>query len=327
MKYYTVHHHTLYKYESEVSESVMEVRMQPRTDSRQRCLDFELEIWPHAQVLTTEDCSKNVIHYFDIPRSHSELLLRARSLVLVQGADPSPQSLEPAEWEDLGEAAASGRYWEWLAPSHFAQPTELLLGFAQEIGLSREGDPLSLLHRLNERVHAAFAYMPKSTAVDSPIDIALESRRGVCQDISHVMIALLRRVGIPARYVSGYIVQDPEKKKEQELASASHAWVEAFLPSTGWVGLDPTNSSLVSVNHIRIAVGRDYADVPPTRGVYKGDASSELTFGVHIAETEDEAIPEDLLSNGHWTPRERSQEHGAGVQMRELKRQRSQQQQ
>ncbi|MCZ0937467.1 MAG: transglutaminase family protein [Caldilineaceae bacterium] len=304
MKYYSVHHHTRYRYDSEVRESTMEVRMQPRTDRQQRCLNFLLEVWPHAQVLATSDCMQNAIHYFDIPRRHSELLLRAQALVLVQDSDPLSGSLEASTWKELEDIAATGQHWDWLTPSIFARPTGLLTDFAEEIGFGKARDPLSALFDVNERIHSAIEYTPKSTAVDSPIDTALENRRGVCQDFSHIMIALLRRASIPARYVSGYIFQDPERKEEKDISGASHAWVEAFLPMTGWIGFDPTNNAFVSDNHIRIAVGRDYADVPPTRGTYKGNARSELTVGVHISETEDEDIPHDLLDNGHITVRE-----------------------
>ncbi len=304
MKYYTVHHHTRYRYDSEVSESTMEVRMQPRTDRQQRCLNFILEVWPHAQVLATNDCMQNAIHYFDIPRRHSELVLRAQALVLVQESDPLPEDLEASTWTELEDASATGQHWDWLTPSSFARPTALLSEFAEEVGFGKSPDPLSAMFELNQKIHAALEYTPQSTAVDSPIDTALENRRGVCQDFSHIMIALLRRASIPARYISGYIFQDSERNEEKDMSGASHAWVEAFLPGTGWIGFDPTNNTHVSDNHIRIAVGRDYADIPPTRGTYKGNARSELTVGVHISETEDEDIPHDLLDNGHITTRE-----------------------
>ena len=298
--------------------------MQPRTDRRQRCLNFQLDISPHAEILTAGDCAQNVIHYFDIPRRHSELLLRARSLVMVQEAAPIPEAPGGSEWEALAEVAAAGRHWDWLVPSHFARPTSLLAEFGEETGFSQIQDPLEAILQLNGRIHNAFEYTPKSTAVDSPIDAALQHRRGVCQDFTHVMIALLRQRGIPARYISGYIFQDPEQKKEEDLSSASHAWVEAFLPSTGWIGLDPTNNSHVDDKHIRIAVGRDYADVPPTRGIYKGNVKSELSVGVHIAQTEDEIIPTDLLDNGHWTPRELVEEESGDRRQSEQQQQQQQ---
>lgn len=296
--------------------------MQPRTDRQQRCLHFQLEVWPHAQVLTTKDHIENSIHYFDIPKRHAELLLRARSLVLVLEESLPLDGVDGSEWSMLEDEAGSGMHWDWLSPSHFVKSTPLLSSFAEEAGLSRKEDPLQILLQLNEQIHNAFTYLPKSTAVDSPIDIALENRAGVCQDFTHVMIALLRKLGIPARYISGYLVQEANNEFESEMANASHAWVEAFLPSVGWIGLDPTNNSYVGDRHIRIAIGRDYADVSPTRGIYKGDVRSELTVGVHISETEDEEIPTDLLSSGQWTLREHAE-----VESSELRRLEQQQQQ
>jgi transglutaminase-like putative cysteine protease len=118
--------------------------------------------------------------------------------------------------------------------------------------------------------------------VDSPIDEAIISRKGVCQDFAHTMIALLRHVGIPARYVSGYLYRGLEDH-DRSTPDASHAWVDAFLPNLGWVGFDTTNNLVVSRRHIRTALGRDYADVPPTHGVFRGATQSELYVAVHVA--------------------------------------------
>lgn len=304
----------------------MEVRMQPRTDRQQRCLNFRLEVRPHAQVLTASDCMQNALHYFDIPGRHSELTLRAQTLVMVQEPDPLPEFLQDSAWKELEVDAATGQHWDWLTPSTFARPTTLLADFGEEIGFRKDEDPLSAIIKLNAGIHNAIEYTPNSTAVDSPIDIALENRRGVCQDFSHIMIALLRRSGIPARYISGYIFQDSESKEAYDMSSATHAWVEAFLPGVGWTGLDPTNNIIVQDRHIRIAMGRDYADVPPTRGVYKGGARSELKVGVHISETEDEDIPQDLLEKGHWVTRDRVEEDDF-VSLRADQEQEQQQQQ
>jgi transglutaminase-like putative cysteine protease len=118
--------------------------------------------------------------------------------------------------------------------------------------------------------------------VDSPIDDALESRQGVCQDFAHIMIGLARRIGIPCRYVSGYLFHKAGDKT-RSAEGATHAWVEALLPGLGWVGLDPTNNVIASDRHVRTAVGRDYADVPPTRGTFKGSADSQLLVAVRVA--------------------------------------------
>ncbi|WP_255603911.1 transglutaminase family protein [Oscillochloris sp. ZM17-4] len=134
-------------------------------------------------------------------------------------------------------------------------------------------------------MYRTFAYAPQTTTVDSPIDEALAKRKGVCQDFAHIMIALVRPLGIPCRYVSGYLYHRVEDHDRSE-RDASHAWVEALLPGLGWVGFDPTNNLIARDRHIRVAVGRDYADVPPTKGVYRGRAESSLEVGVKVVPTE-----------------------------------------
>jgi transglutaminase-like putative cysteine protease len=170
---------------------------------------------------------------------------------------------------------------------------------AAEWRITRRDDPLSMLHEISRNVFNNFEYLPRSTKVDSPIDVALSSRRGVCQDFAHIMIALARIVGIPCRYVSGYLCHGDEPEigsDERNAPSATHAWVEAFLPRLGWVGFDPTNDLVANDRHIRTALGRDYADVPPTHGVYRGKTESELSVAVHVESSEtappfDETMP------------------------------------
>ena len=195
---------------------------------------------------------------------------------------------------------AAGDYIEMLMPSHFGQSTELLEQFACELDVesrekARQSDPLDLVLNLNAQLYSKIAYVPKSTRVDSPIDHALESRQGVCQDFAHIMIALTRRIGIPCRYVSGYLFHKAgEKTRSAE--GATHAWVETLLPGLGWTGLDPTNNVLASERHVRTSVGRDYADVPPTKGVFKGSAESQLLVSVHVAPSDAPPIEPEVGS-------------------------------
>ncbi len=146
-----------------------------------------------------------------------------------------------------------------------------------------------LLTELNESIYNHFNYVPNSTKVDSPIEDALRSRQGVCQDFAHILIALLRPLKIPCRYVSGYMFHSDETVRDRSSEGASHAWVEALVPRLGWVDFDPTNNLVGGDRHIRVAIGRDYADVPPTRGVYKGDAESELSVAVTVCPAESTA--------------------------------------
>jgi transglutaminase-like putative cysteine protease len=299
MNFYSIRHMTCFEYEHYVSESLMEVRIHPRTDTNQRCFSFTLSVSPRCRVSSYRDHLGNNVHHFDIPGQHKELVIIGQALVELQELADIPSSLDASAWLELDEIVHNGDYWEMLLPSKFARPTPSLLKLADELGAVRRDDPLTLLRELNTRLHDAIAYAPSSTRVDSPIDEALERREGVCQDFSHIMIALVRRLGIPCRYVSGYLHHRP-KDHVRSTESATHAWIDVFLPHLGWVGFDPTNDLLAHESHVRTALGRDYADVPPTRGVFRGRTANELRVAVQVTAheqapqtDEDWPIPED----------------------------------
>jgi transglutaminase-like putative cysteine protease len=277
---YTVRHVTEYRYTSPVAESVTEVRMQPATTPRQRYLAFRLQVRPAATVFAYQDHQGNHVHHFSQPAPHDALAIVAESEIEVVEGPPLPSALSPGDWERIDLRTASGEHWDLLLPSDMTGRTARLDALAAELGVERRGDPLTVLLALNAALHGAVAYDAGSTRVDSPIDEALTHRRGVCQDFSHIMLALMRAVlRIPCRYVSGYL---HPRRDDQSTPGASHAWVEAWLPGLEWVGFDPTNNLLAGERHIQVAVGRDYQDVPPTRGVFKGGAGSELTVAVHV---------------------------------------------
>ncbi len=278
---YSVRHVTRFRYEPEVREIVMELRMQPRNEGYQRCLNFDLELNPPANLMQHRDYLGNVIHHFDIAGAHREITVTSKALVELQPSS-LPDASATGDWKELDNQVGREDHWDMLIQSHFAKPTERLNAFAQEIGLARRDKPLQVLVDLTRAIYDSFAYAPQSTKVDSPIDHALESRQGVCQDFAHIMIALARKIHVPCRYVSGYLVP-AEQNKDRSPDGASHAWVEALIPKLGWVAFDPTNNLVAGDRHIRVAIGRDYADVPPNRGVYKGDAESELSVAVSVA--------------------------------------------
>jgi transglutaminase-like putative cysteine protease len=263
----------------------------------------------------------NVIYHFDVPGYHRQLMLVAESLVDLQQQQALPASLGANSWNDLDKEVAKGDFWEMLMPSQFVRFTPALEEFASEVGAERRSDPLSLLLELNGAVSRSFEYVPRSTKVDSPIDVALESRKGVCQDMTHIMAALVRRIRIPCRYVSGYLYHS-RLNEDRSADGASHAWLECFLPELGWVGFDPTNNLVVGSRHIRTALGRDYADVPPTRGVFKGAAASELTVSVRVAPSDapPKAEPEFLDSEQNRSPH-------IAAELREAEQEQQQQQQ
>jgi transglutaminase-like putative cysteine protease len=283
--HYLIRHVTKFRYSDPVTESVMEVRMQPRTEGTQRCLRFELRTNPKSSVAEFQDDLRNHVHYFDIPDRHTHLTIRAEALVETAPAPALPDALDEDAWSALDAMTATDEYWDMLEPSAFTEPTDLLQTLAREVRLGRTTDPLNTVRDLNGAIHDAFEYATYTTEVNSPIDDALASRHGVCQDFSHIMIALVRQLGIPCRYVSGYLYHRTEDHDRSAL-DATHAWVEALFPTFGWVGFDPTNALVVGDRHVRAAVGRDYADVPPTRGVFKGRADTELAVVVRVSPAE-----------------------------------------
>jgi len=289
----SINHVTKFRYDAPINESIMEVRMQPLSEGPQRCLKFDLSIRPSARVTSYRDHLGNAVHYFDIPGRHTQLVINAKSLVETLPRPEPPGSLGPEAWGDLDALIEGGDYWDMLMPSHFARPTDALREFARELDVRRRDDPLTVLRELNTAIYNAFDYVPQSTSVDSPIDEALNTRKGVCQDYSNIMIALAREIRVPCRYVSGYLFHRVEYN-DRSAQDATHAWVEVLLPELGWVGFDPTNNLLAGERHIRVAVGRDYSDVPPTRGVFKGVAESELSVAVQVKPAEEPDTEEAL---------------------------------
>jgi transglutaminase-like putative cysteine protease len=281
MNFYSIRHLTRFRYKRPVSESIMETRMHPRSDHSQHCLSFSLSVSPRCRVFSYRDHYGNNVQHFDIPGDHQQLVIVAESLVEQHIPMDVPASLAPDAWGALDALIAEGDYGEMLLPSTFAQPTPALLELARKLNVVRRDDPLLVVHELNKSIYEYFEYVPRATRVDSPIDVAIASRQGVCQDFAHTMIALLRQIGIPARYVSGYLYRG-RGDHDRSLPDASHAWVEVLLPQLNWVGLDPTNDLIAYNRHIRTAVGRDYADVPPTHGVFRGKTESELYVAVHV---------------------------------------------
>ena len=293
--FYSIRHLTRFRYVTPVSESLMELRMHPRTEGGQRCLSFQLSVEPRAREYEYRDYLGNTVHHFDVPGKHRELTIIAEALVEIEPAPELPDRLEPSDWDEIDEQAAAGDYWEMLMPSQFARPSEALLSLLEPLYVRRRDDPLGFLRELNSAIYEWFDYVPKATRVDSPIDHAIEARKGVCQDFAHIMIALVRHVRIPCRYVSGY-VYPRSAHQDRSAEGATHAWVEALLPQLGWVGFDPTNNLIAGERHIRTAIGRDYADVPPTKGVFKGDSSSQLTVSVRVAPSDAPPPPEEILA-------------------------------
>ena len=280
---FLVEHLSDFRYREPAQGSLMVLRLRPREDGEQRVASFALEIEPAAAPIAFADSFGNSCHLFNVHRAHEHTVVRSLSDVETAPAPDLPDRMETDAWDTLREIAAPLDHFEFLSPSRFARPSPALAAFTEADGLRRGDDPLSSLLELGRALHAAFRYEPGSTAVDSPIEHILETGRGVCQDYTHVMIAIARSWGIPSRYVSGYIHREGAPG-EQTPEGASHAWAEFLLPELGWLGIDPTNDTLADHRHVRIAVGRDYADAAPTRGAVFGGGESRLDVRVTVTE-------------------------------------------
>ena len=279
-----IKHVTRYRYARPVRESVMELWMQPQKSAVQRLLSFDLEVDPPSQLFSYGDSFGNAVYYFDVPQPHDTLEIIARSAVETEPPERLPEALDRGEWDRLRSEFVQGEWYDFLRLHGYAVRTEALERFVEARALNdlRRLDPLTAARELSHAIYEAFDYQPGVTGADSPIDHAIEEGRGVCQDFAHIMIAICRGWGIPARYVSGYLYRERGETHDRSDADASHAWVEVFLPSVRWVGFDPTNDIPAGERHICVAIGRDYADVPPSRGVFKGESESELAVGVSV---------------------------------------------
>ncbi len=279
-----IRHVTQYHYDAPVRESVMELWMQPQKTATQRLVSFSLELEPQAQVFSYADSFGNAVYHFDVPQPHTRLDILAHSAVETQEPDALPAALDQGEWDRLRSDFVRGECFDFLRPHGHACMTERLAAFIAEHSIEglRQNDPLTAARALSQAIYGAFEYETGVTRADSPIDEALAHGRGVCQDFAHIMIAVCRNWGLPARYVSGYLQTNRVDGGDRSDPDATHAWVEVFLPSLRWVGFDPTNNTLAGERHIAVAVGRDYDDVPPSRGVFKGEAESQLAVGVSV---------------------------------------------
>ena len=283
---YLIEHRCSFHYETTAHGSVMFLRLYPREDAGQRVLDFDLHAEPLAIPAPCTDAFGNRCHLINIHRMHQQTVLRAQARVTPGPGPQLPDDHSAGSWEVLAESTDRVRHWEFLNSSRFVYACEPLKAFIAAQGIGQRGTPLSSLLQAASKLYEAFSYTPGSTHVDSTIEHILETRQGVCQDYTHVLIAIGRAWGIPSRYVSGYLHLEGIGN-EQTLAGASHAWAEFWIPNLGWVGIDPTNNTPADHRHIRMAIGRDYADAAPTRGTYFGGGHSRLEVCVTVTNTDE----------------------------------------
>ncbi|HVT90139.1 MAG TPA: transglutaminase family protein [Tepidisphaeraceae bacterium] len=282
-------HETDLSYNDLISESAMELRMAPRQESDQHRLSFQLAIGPAATVTSYFDWLGNTVHTFTINPFHQQIRIVATSVVETDREVPDIWSLAdiwPVSRHLIDYSCYD--YQQFGGPIIDCPQLRDLVASLRP----REGASLGkLCLQIMQLVDSKFTYEKGVTTAASPITEILEHGRGVCQDFTHLMIAIARALGIPARYVSGFVHRDGERTRGW---AQTHAWCELLIPSVGWIGFDPTNNCLIGRNMVKVAIGRDFRDVPPNRGVYRGKADESIHVGVDIEELP--TIPSALVA-------------------------------
>ena len=263
-----VEHTTELTYDKPIAEAYTELRLRPLEGGGQHCSSFRLTTQPAGlRVREYRDNFGNAVHHFDLLETHDRLAVTAvgevtTPTVFVNGRrEPTPLELH-----------------DYLHPTGYVPFADPIRSFAARHAGSGKGTGSERAHELMEAVRAELVYEPGATGVQTRAEEVLALGRGVCQDFAHVLLAACRTVGIPARYVSGYLY-DPSIPDEH---AATHAWVDVWDLERGWLALDPTHGRDQTDAYVRVAVGRDYADVPPTRGVFKGSAQETLSVRVRL---------------------------------------------
>lgn len=275
---YDIEHRTRYGYRKNARGCVLMLCLQPVSGPGQRVLAFEIDTEPAASLSPERDGFGNRRHVLNVHRRHRELTITSRFQV---EREPQARPEAAGNWEEVRSWSRLPEYWHLVQPSRLTRPSPALYDFVRREHLQPDDDPMGTMERLSDSIHRTLDYQPGSTSADSPIEHVLESGRGVCQDYAHLMIAIARSWGVPTRYVSGYL-HTTGRPGEQTLATGSHAWVECGLPGAGWVGFDPTNATFSDERHVRVAAGRDYADVSPTSGVFQGSGDAEIEVDVIV---------------------------------------------
>ena len=282
-------HHTTLQHGSIASGAWQMLQLQPRNEPAQECLDFQLEIFPPApDLIARTDYFGNTRHFFSIRESYQEMAVTSHSTVRRNAdAHSLPGITLPLKSSRAHVASLIRDRGQFELEQHLHGSARVpLLAEAATLadGLDSENTPLlEWIEQLGRKFSERFVFDATATDVSTPLSEVLKTQRGVCQDFTHLWLSCLRQQGLPAAYVSGYLLTNPPPGQPRLLgADAMHAWVSIFVPEVGWVDYDPTNTCFAGTGHIVVARGRDYSDISPTRGVYSGGGGHILRVGVTV---------------------------------------------
>lgn len=277
-------HRTRFHYGANVHESFNEARLQPMSTGAQTCQSFVLKILPTSRLSHYLDFYLNVVHLFEISQPHLELTVEANSVVVTGDRPSLDPAAAPAGLGRLPECSRLDRCYDFLQSSTYVEVNADLWRLAIDAAQGQT-DIWQTAQAIMRHVHREFRYQPAVTHAHTHMREVLANRAGVCQDFAHVMLGLCRALKIPARYVSGYLYNGPAEHLKG--SQASHAWVEVYVLGHGWCGLDPTNNRPADGHYVKVATGRDFADVSPLKGTYRGTAKRELLVDVLVTRLEE----------------------------------------
>ena len=273
-----IEHITKVRYAGPVATSFNEARMTPLTLPSQITLESRVTAGPGVPVWTYSDYWGTFVSVFDLPEPHDDLVIRAAATVETEPFGGIPASEERPSWTEIGAKSGEGRLLEFLLPTQLTTVSEEIsdAAVAEINGMS----PDTAAEAISGRVREHVTYMPGATGVRTNAQEAWNKGQGVCQDMAQLTVALMRNAGLPARYVSGYLHPDPKAEPGSTSVGQSHAWVEYWAGS--WIPLDPTSGAAVGERHVAVARGRDYADVPPIKGIYHGPSGGDMLVTVEV---------------------------------------------
>lgn len=270
-------HSTGFAYHSPVTSSYNEARLTPRSDTRQNVIVNRVETVPATRSYRYTDYWGSAVTAFDLHAPHHELEVSGLSVVETE-VGHRPDEEDQVAWDEINGEAIKDRYDEMLSYTEFVARNRQLLSTAKKVtkGLT----PQEAVEAVCRFIYSEMEYVPGTTGVHTTAVDAWTDRKGVCQDYAHLTLLMLRGLGIPARYVSGYLHPEPDAEIDKTVQGQSHAWIEAW--TGGWWGYDPTNDTPITEQHVSVGVGRDYADVSPLKGIYTGGGATDLDVIVEI---------------------------------------------
>ena len=291
---YKISHVTAYKYQDPVGLCHNRLCLTPRSNHHQACQASDIRIVPGPDEFNFRtDFFGNTVAFFSSYREHDTLQVIATSQVELSGRPEAGKAVSSTlHWQDVGRILLEDddeqgvEIYQYTLPSPYIPHSEVIRDFA--LNCFKEDATLwSACNALMQKIYKSIEFKPGFTTINTPVEHVIRDKKGVCQDFAHLMIACLRNMGLPARYVSGYIETLPPPGKEKLTGTdASHAWVSVYFPAIGWVEFDPTNCLLPSYKHITVAYGRDYHDVAPLKGIVFGSGKQSLTVKVDVTRIE-----------------------------------------